>query len=159
MITRTASERIAQYAFAYARANNRKRVTVVHKADLMKLVDGLFLDCCREASAMYPDVEFEEMLIDNAVLKVRACVRACVPARAAFSCWRGGGGHRFDAARLALVGWLGGLAAGANRWRRIPPGSPSWSCPTCTVTSSGEGPSALVALRWDAVVPHAGAPP
>jgi len=72
VITRTASERIAQYAFAYARANNRKRVTVVHKADLMKLVDGLFLDCCREASQSFPDVVFEEMLIDNAVLKMAA---------------------------------------------------------------------------------------
>ncbi len=70
VITRAASERIANYAFAYARYHGRKRVTVVHKADLMKLVDGLFLECCQEAAAAYPDIQFEEMLIDNAMLKV-----------------------------------------------------------------------------------------
>jgi isocitrate dehydrogenase (NAD+) len=86
VITRTASERIAQYAFAYARANGRSRVTVVHKADLMKLVDGLFLDCCREAAVDYPDIKFEEMLIDNAILQV--CHARFV---AVLSCGRGRG--------------------------------------------------------------------
>lgn len=68
VITRAASERVARFAFKYAKQNNRKRVTAVHKATLMKLVDGLFLECCREAAAEYPDIEYDEMLIDNAML-------------------------------------------------------------------------------------------
>jgi len=70
VITSVASLRIAKYAFQYARANNRKRVTAVHKADLMKLVDGLFLECCREIAAQYPDIKFEELIIDTAMLKM-----------------------------------------------------------------------------------------
>jgi isocitrate dehydrogenase (NAD+) len=70
VITRHASERIARFAFKYARDNGRGRVTAVHKATLMKLVDGLFLECCREAAAEYPDIEYDEMLIDNAMLQM-----------------------------------------------------------------------------------------
>ncbi len=68
VITRDASARIAAFAFKYAQENGRKKVTAVHKATVMKLVDGLFLDCCREAAAKYPGVKYEEMTIDNAML-------------------------------------------------------------------------------------------
>lgn len=70
VITRNASTRIAEFAFKYARQNNRKKVTAVHKATIMKLVDGLFLECCRETAAKYPDIEYEEVLIDSAMLKM-----------------------------------------------------------------------------------------
>jgi isocitrate dehydrogenase (NAD+) len=68
VITRGASERIARFAFKYAKENGRKTVTAVHKATVMKLVDGLFLDCCREAAKACPEVKYEEMVIDNAML-------------------------------------------------------------------------------------------
>jgi isocitrate dehydrogenase (NAD+) len=68
VITRAASERIAEFAFKYAEDNGRAKVTAVHKATVMKLTDGLFLNCCREAAARHPGVKFEEMVIDNAML-------------------------------------------------------------------------------------------
>ena len=69
-ITRSASARIAEFAFAYAEANGRKSVCAVHKATIMKLSDGLFLECCREAAARHPGVAYEEMLIDNAIMQM-----------------------------------------------------------------------------------------
>ena len=54
VITRTASERIARYAFNYAQKNNRKTVAAIHKANIMKLADGLFLRCCRETAKKFP---------------------------------------------------------------------------------------------------------
>lgn len=70
VITRTASQRIADYAFKYASENGRKTVTAVHKATIHKLGDGLFLECCRKAAANYPGVKYEEMIIDNAMLQM-----------------------------------------------------------------------------------------
>jgi len=70
VITRTASMRIARYAFEYASANKRKTVTAVHKANIMKIGDGLFLDCCREIAALYPQIKYSEMQIDNACLNL-----------------------------------------------------------------------------------------
>jgi isocitrate dehydrogenase (NAD+) len=64
IVTRKASIRIARFAFEYARANGRRRVTAVHKANIMKLSDGLFLDCCREIGDEYDDIEFEDRIID-----------------------------------------------------------------------------------------------
>ncbi|MCZ6726825.1 MAG: isocitrate dehydrogenase (NAD(+)) [Acidobacteria bacterium] len=64
IITRDASRRIARFAFDYARANGRSRVTAVHKANIMKLSDGLFLECCREVSEEYDDIGFDESIID-----------------------------------------------------------------------------------------------
>uniref|UniRef100_A0A7S1TN56 Isopropylmalate dehydrogenase-like domain-containing protein n=1 Tax=Erythrolobus australicus TaxID=1077150 RepID=A0A7S1TN56_9RHOD len=66
VITRTASMRIAEYAFKYASDHGRKRVTAVHKATVMKKSDGLFLECTREVAAKYPQVQYDELLIDNA---------------------------------------------------------------------------------------------
>ncbi|WP_114965777.1 isocitrate/isopropylmalate dehydrogenase family protein [Alkalilacustris brevis] len=64
-ITRHASTRIAEAAFAGA-MQRRKKVTVVHKQNVLKLTDGLFLECCREVAARHPDVEYEELIVDAA---------------------------------------------------------------------------------------------
>merc|ERR1711881_641039 len=61
LITREACERVIRFAFEFARANNRKTVTAVHKANIMRRSDGLFLQCCREASEKNPDIKYEEM--------------------------------------------------------------------------------------------------
>jgi len=70
IITRVASTRIARFAFDYARANGRKRVTSVHKANIMKLSDGLFLECCRDVSEEYDDVEFDDRIIDACCMQL-----------------------------------------------------------------------------------------
>jgi len=70
IITRFASMRIAEYAFAYARKNGRKKVTAVHKANIMKLSDGLFIRCCREVASVYPDVAYNELIVDNASMQL-----------------------------------------------------------------------------------------
>ncbi|HPY64108.1 MAG TPA: isocitrate/isopropylmalate dehydrogenase family protein [Bacillota bacterium] len=70
VITRRKSERIARKAFEYAVAHNRKKVTIVTKANIMKLTDGLFLDVAREMSEKYPGVETEEILIDNMCMQL-----------------------------------------------------------------------------------------
>lgn len=64
IITRKASEMITRYAFEFARNHNRKKVTAVHKANIMKCTDGLFLEAARSVSSKYPEVEFEEMIVD-----------------------------------------------------------------------------------------------
>jgi isocitrate dehydrogenase (NAD+) len=70
IITRYASMRIANYAFDFARKNGRKRVTAVHKANIMKLSDGLFLRCCREVAALHPELEYRELIVDNASMQL-----------------------------------------------------------------------------------------
>ncbi|KAG0492262.1 hypothetical protein HPP92_005660 [Vanilla planifolia] len=65
IITRQASLRVAEYAFHYARSNGRKRVSAIHKANIMRKTDGLFLKCCREVAEKYPDITYEEVIIDN----------------------------------------------------------------------------------------------
>jgi isocitrate dehydrogenase (NAD+) len=70
VITRTASERIARYAFTYARKNKRKQVTAIHKANIMKLADGLFLRCCRETAAEFPEIQYKELIVDNASMQL-----------------------------------------------------------------------------------------
>ena len=69
IITRRASIRIAEAAFSYA-VNGRKRVTAVHKANIMKLSDGLFLRCCREVAARHPEIEYKELIVDNAAMQL-----------------------------------------------------------------------------------------
>ena len=64
IITRFGSERIIRYAFDYARANGRKKVTLAHKANILKFTQGLFLDIGREIAKEYPDIEFEDRIID-----------------------------------------------------------------------------------------------
>lgn len=65
LVTEKASLRIARSAFEYARANGRKKVTAGHKATIMKLSDGLFLDCCRAVAKEYPSIEYAEVLVDS----------------------------------------------------------------------------------------------
>ncbi|MEQ1530924.1 MAG: isocitrate/isopropylmalate family dehydrogenase [Methylococcales bacterium] len=68
VVTRTGSERIIEYAFQYARDNNRKKVTVCHKANILKYTQGLFLDVAREIAPKYPDIQFDEKIIDAACM-------------------------------------------------------------------------------------------
>lgn len=70
VITRTGSLRIAEYAFETAFLNNRKRVTAIHKANIMKMVDGEFLRAVREVAAKYPSIEYKEMIVDNASMQM-----------------------------------------------------------------------------------------
>jgi isocitrate dehydrogenase (NAD+) len=64
IITRFGAERICRYAFEYARANGRKKITLAHKANILKYTQGLFLDVGREVAKEYPDIEFEDRIID-----------------------------------------------------------------------------------------------
>jgi len=70
LITKNASDRIANYAFNYARENNRSRVCAVHKATIMKKADGLFLKSCEEAARNFPDIKYEEVTLDTVCLKI-----------------------------------------------------------------------------------------
>jgi isocitrate dehydrogenase (NAD+) len=70
IISEKASSRIARYAFEYARKNGRKKVTAVHKANIMKLSDGLFLDCCRKVARDYAEVAYEEVIVDNMCMQL-----------------------------------------------------------------------------------------
>ena len=70
IITEAASTRIARYAFEYARRHGRRRVTAVHKANIMKLSDGLFLDCFRRVAASYPDVVADDRIVDAACMRL-----------------------------------------------------------------------------------------
>ncbi|KAI4375786.1 hypothetical protein MLD38_013612 [Melastoma candidum] len=70
VITKFCSERIAKYAFEYAYLNNRKKVTAVHKANIMKLADGLFLESCREVATKYPSIKYNEIIVDNCCMQL-----------------------------------------------------------------------------------------
>lgn len=70
IITRKASERICRYAFELAKKEGRKKVTLAHKANIMKLSDGLFLECGRKISEEYKDIEFEDIIIDAMCMKL-----------------------------------------------------------------------------------------
>ncbi|CAM6087352.1 unnamed protein product [Calypogeia fissa] len=70
VITKFCSERIAKYAFEYAYLNNRKTVTAVHKANIMKLADGLFLESCREIAKNYPGIKYNEVIVDNCCMQL-----------------------------------------------------------------------------------------
>ena len=70
IITREASERIADYAFDYAVKNNRKKVTAVSKANICKLSDGLFLEAARAVAKKYPQIEYNEILVDNLCMQL-----------------------------------------------------------------------------------------
>lgn len=70
IITRRASERIVRFAFEYARANGRRKVTAVHKANILKTTDGLFLKVAYEVAAQYPDIAFDDRIIDNMCMQL-----------------------------------------------------------------------------------------
>lgn len=69
-ITVEGTERIVRFAFEYARRNKRKKVTSVHKANIMKFSDGLFLEVSREVAQKYPDIEFEDRIVDNMCMQL-----------------------------------------------------------------------------------------
>ncbi|NWR40059.1 IDH3B dehydrogenase, partial [Tachuris rubrigastra] len=70
IITRAKSQRIAKFAFDYATKKGRAKVTAVHKANIMKLGDGLFLQCCKEVAELYPKIKFDTMIIDNCCMQL-----------------------------------------------------------------------------------------
>jgi isocitrate dehydrogenase (NAD+) len=70
IITEKASSRIARFAFDHARKKGRKRVTAIHKANIMKLSDGLFLDCCRRVAKDHPEITYDEMIVDNTCMQL-----------------------------------------------------------------------------------------
>ena len=70
IITRRGSERIVRFAFEYARRHGRRKVTAVHKANIMKCTDGLFLRVAGEVAGKYPDIEFEERIVDNMCMQL-----------------------------------------------------------------------------------------
>ena len=70
IITEKASTRIAEFAFKYAKENGRKKIHAIHKANIMKLSDGLFLKSIRTVAEKFPEVEYKEMIVDNACLQI-----------------------------------------------------------------------------------------
>lgn len=70
IITEKASTAIARFAFDFAHKNNRKVVTSVHKANIMKISDGLFLECARKVAREYPDIEYKEIIVDNLCMQL-----------------------------------------------------------------------------------------
>jgi isocitrate dehydrogenase (NAD+) len=70
IITSRASTRIARFAFEYARAEGRKRITAIHKANIMKMSDGLFLNCFREVAKEYPEIQADDLIVDNACMQL-----------------------------------------------------------------------------------------
>jgi isocitrate dehydrogenase (NAD+) len=70
IITAAAVNRISRFAFEYARREGRKKVTSVHKANIMKISDGLFLACARTIAREYPDIEYDEKIVDNVALQL-----------------------------------------------------------------------------------------
>jgi isocitrate dehydrogenase (NAD+) len=109
IITEKASTRIAKYAFDYARKNGRKRVTAIHKANIMKLSDGLFLDCCRKVAEEHKGVVvYDEMIVDNTCMQL-----VLDPTRFDMLLLENLYGDIVSDLCAGLVGGLG-LAAGAN---------------------------------------------
>ncbi len=70
VITEEASTKIAEFAFKYALENGRKKVTAVHKANIMKITDGLFIRCARKVAEKYPQIEYEEVIVDNMCMQL-----------------------------------------------------------------------------------------
>ncbi|XP_044765864.1 isocitrate dehydrogenase [NAD] subunit gamma, mitochondrial-like isoform X2 [Coccinella septempunctata] len=70
VVTETNSERVARYAFEFAKKNGRKKITTIHKANIMKLSDGLFLDTARRVALEYPEIEHNDMIIDNCCMQL-----------------------------------------------------------------------------------------
>ena len=70
IITARASRRIAQFAFDYAEVHGRRKVTAIHKANIMKLSDGLFLTCARRVAKQHPAIEYQELIVDNACMQL-----------------------------------------------------------------------------------------
>ncbi len=107
-VTRKGSERIVRYAFELARKTGRKKVTIVHKANILKSTSGLFLKTAREVAAQYPDIECNEMIVDNTCMQLVMC-----PEQFDIICTTNLFGDIISDLCAGLVGGLG-LAPGAN---------------------------------------------
>jgi isocitrate dehydrogenase (NAD+) len=70
IITENASRKIARAAFEWARREGRSKVTAIHKANIMKMSDGLFLKCCRETAAQFSEIQYNELIVDNACMQL-----------------------------------------------------------------------------------------
>jgi isocitrate dehydrogenase (NAD+) len=70
IITQKASTKIARAAFEWSRRESRKKVVAIHKANIMKLSDGLFLKCCREVASLFPEIQYSELIVDNACMQL-----------------------------------------------------------------------------------------
>ncbi|HEY3175511.1 MAG TPA: isocitrate/isopropylmalate family dehydrogenase [Candidatus Polarisedimenticolia bacterium] len=70
VVTEAASSRIARFAFEYAVRHSRRSVTCVHKANILKMSDGLFLECCRKAARDYPHIAYRELIADNCIMQL-----------------------------------------------------------------------------------------
>jgi isocitrate dehydrogenase (NAD+) len=70
IITPEATRKIARFAFEYARANGRRKVTIVHKANIMKFTEGLFLRVCQEVAAEYPEIDSDDRIVDNMCMQL-----------------------------------------------------------------------------------------
>ncbi|EFC42166.1 isocitrate dehydrogenase [Naegleria gruberi] len=70
IITRDGSMRIAKWAFEYAKQSKRSKVIAIHKANIMKKSDGLFIECCKQVAKEYPDIQYSELIVDNAVMQL-----------------------------------------------------------------------------------------
>ena len=93
LITQKASERVARFAFDYAQANGRKKVTAVHKSNIMRRADGLFLACCDQVAKDYPHIQYTNTYLDTACLNVSTvcvvwCVCVCVCVLMCAGLWR-----------------------------------------------------------------------
>ena len=108
IITDKASRRIARYAFEYAKAHGRKKVTAVHKANIMKLTDGLFLRCFREVGSEYPDITADDKIVDNLCMQM-----VTKPQQFDVLCLENLYGDIVSDLCAGLVGGLG-VVAGAN---------------------------------------------
>lgn len=107
-ITRKGSERIVRYAFELARATGRKKITLVHKANILKTTSGLFLKVGREVATQYPDIECNEMIVDNTCMQL-----VMKPEQFDIICTTNLFGDIISDLCAGLVGGLG-LAPGAN---------------------------------------------
>lgn len=70
IITEKASTKIAKFAFQHAKKKNRKKITAIHKANIMKLSDGLFLQCARKVAQNYPEIQYNELIVDNTCMQL-----------------------------------------------------------------------------------------
>jgi isocitrate dehydrogenase (NAD+) len=124
IITRRATERIVRFAFDYARARDRRKVTAVHKANILKATDGLFLRVAREVAERYPDIAFEDRIVDNMCMQLVQRPREYD----VLVCPNLYGDIVSDLCS-GLVGGLG-VAPGANMaawaWRPAPTSAPTW---------------------------------
>jgi isocitrate dehydrogenase (NAD+) len=128
IITERASTRISRFAFEYARKFGRRKITCIHKANIMKLSDGLFLRSSRAVARDYPEIEYNEMIVDNACMQL-----VMDPPSSTCCCWRTCMGTSFPI--CARGWWVGWGWCRAPTWAR--PAPYSRRCTAAPRTSPG----------------------